>query len=86
LEVLRADRADVPPGLAIDAGLCGWTLARAYTCSGDGIVPAACLGGSGTSGEAIADFAEAYANQNERDHAAPQAAVKGRQNRGDHQI
>jgi hypothetical protein len=59
-----------------------WSL----TCCGDGIVPAACLGGSGTSGQAIADFAEAYANQNERDHAARHAAVKGRQNRGDHQI
>ena len=53
-----------------------WTLARAYTRSGDGIVAAAYLGGSGTSGQAIADFAKAYANQNERDHAALQAAVE----------
>jgi hypothetical protein len=66
----------LPSGLAIHAGLCGWTLARAYTHSGDGIALAAYLGGSGTFDQAIADFAEAYADQNERDHPALRAALK----------
>ena len=34
------------------------------------------LGGSGTFDQAIADFAETYADQNERDYSAFQAAVK----------
>ena len=34
------------------------------------------LGGSAKFDEAIADFAETYADQNERDYAALQAAVK----------
>ena len=39
-------------------------------------VLAAYLGGSGAFDQAIADFAETYADQNERDYAALQAAVK----------
>ena len=38
---------------------------------------AACLGGSDKFGQAIADFAETYADQNERGCAALEAAVKG---------
>ena len=34
------------------------------------------LGGSGAFDEAVAGFAETYADQNERDYAALQAAVK----------
>ena len=37
---------------------------------------AACLGGSGAFDQAIGDFAETYADQNERDYAEFQAAVK----------
>jgi hypothetical protein len=62
--------------MASYAGLCGWTLARAHARSGDRIALAAYLGGSGKFDQAIADFAEKYADQNERDHAALQAAVK----------
>jgi Uncharacterized protein conserved in bacteria (DUF2252) len=58
------------------ARLCGWTLARAHARSGDRIALAAYLGGSATFDEAIADFAEAYADQTERDYAALQAAVR----------
>jgi hypothetical protein len=36
---------------------------------------AAYLGGSAKFDNAIADFAETYADQNERDHAALQASV-----------
>ena len=66
----------LPPGLTAYAQLCGWTLARAHARSGDRIALAAYLGGSDKFDQAIADFAERYADQNERDYAALQAAVK----------
>jgi uncharacterized protein DUF2252 len=66
----------LPPRLRVYARLCGWTLARAHARSGDRIALAAYLGGSGTFDQAIAAFAETYADQNERDYAALQAAVK----------
>ena len=62
--------------MAVYAGLCGWTLARAHARSGDRIALAAYLGGSAAFDQAIADFAETYADQNERDYAALQRAVK----------
>ena len=66
----------LPAGMGIYAGLCGWTLARAHARSGDRIALAAYLGSSGKFDQAIADFAETYADQNELDYAALQAAVK----------
>jgi uncharacterized protein (DUF2252 family) len=68
--------AMIPSGMTVYARLCGWALARAHARSGDRIALAAYLGGSGTFDQAIADFAETYADQNERDYAALQAAVK----------
>ena len=64
-----------PSSMASYARLCGWTLARAHARSGDRIALAAYLGGSGKFDQAIAGFAEKYADQNERDYAALQAAV-----------
>ena len=55
--------------------LCGWTLARAHARTGDRIAIAAYLGGSDTFDQAIAEFAETYADQTERDHAALADAV-----------
>ncbi len=49
---------------------------RTHARSGDRIALAAYLGGSGKFDEAIADFAEAYADQNERDYAALRDAAK----------
>ena len=66
----------LPEGMAMYARLCGWTLARAHARSGDRVALAAYLGGSDQFDQAIADFAETYADQNERDYAALQAAVK----------
>jgi uncharacterized protein (DUF2252 family) len=66
----------IPAGMTLYARLCGWTLARAHARSGDRIALAAYLGGSGKFDQAIADFAETYADQNELDYAALQAAVK----------
>jgi uncharacterized protein (DUF2252 family) len=55
--------------------LCSWTLARAHARTGDRIAIAAYLGGSEEFDQAVADFGEAYADQTERDHAAPAGAV-----------
>jgi Uncharacterized protein conserved in bacteria (DUF2252) len=65
-----------PDELVIYAGLCGWTLARAHARSGDRVQIAAYLGKSERFDRAIAEFAQAYADQTERDHAALCAAVK----------
>jgi uncharacterized protein (DUF2252 family) len=55
--------------------MCGWTLARAHARTGDRIAIAAYLGRSDTFDQATADFAETYADQTERDHAALADAV-----------
>ncbi|WP_026556246.1 DUF2252 domain-containing protein [Arthrobacter sp. 35W] len=65
-----------PPGMTFYAGVCGWTLARAHARSGDPIAIAAYLGKSGKFDESISDFAERYADQNERDYEAFAAAVR----------
>jgi NAD(P)H-dependent flavin oxidoreductase YrpB (nitropropane dioxygenase family) len=66
----------IPSGMAVYAQICGWALARAHARSGDRIALAAYLGRTGKFDQAIADFAEKYADQNERDYAALQTAVK----------
>ena len=65
----------VPRGMRGYGELCGWTLARAHARSGDRIAIAAYLGGSDTFDQAIAQFAAAYADQNEKDHQALVAAA-----------
>lgn len=52
------------------AGYCGWALARAHARTGDSVGIAGYIGTSERFGEVIADWAEAYADQTERDHAA----------------
>jgi len=59
-----------PNDMATYGQLCGWTLARAHARSGDRIAIAAYLGGGDVFDRAMADFAESYADQNERDYAA----------------
>ncbi|MEU9432417.1 DUF2252 family protein [Streptomyces sp. NPDC048252] len=56
--------------------LCGATLARAHARSGDRIAIAAHLGGGDSFDRALATFAEAYADQSERDHQALVDAVR----------
>jgi uncharacterized protein (DUF2252 family) len=65
----------VPRGLKVYAELCGWTLARAHARSGDRIAIAAYLGSGRRFDEAIIQFADAYADVNERDHRALVAAI-----------
>jgi uncharacterized protein (DUF2252 family) len=62
--------------LELYGGLCGSTLARAHARSGDRVAIAAYLGGSGRFDDAIGEFAEVYADQNERDHRALVDAVE----------
>jgi uncharacterized protein (DUF2252 family) len=71
--------AMVPDGMRLYGEMCGWTLARAHARSGDRIAIAAYLGGSDVFDRAIADFATAYADHNERDYQAlADAATTGR--------
>ncbi len=66
----------IPAGLRMYGALCGWTLARAHARSGDRIAIAAYLGGSDVFDKAIAQFAVAYADQNEHDHQGLVDAVR----------
>jgi len=68
--------AMVPEGMRAYAGLCAWTLARAHARTGDRIAIAAYLGGSEKFDRAVAEFATAYADLTEWDHAALQSAVE----------
>ena len=69
----------IPRGMTAYAEACGWTLARAHARSGDAVAIASYLGGGDTFDQALASFAELYADQNERDYAAlVHAAETGR--------
>jgi uncharacterized protein (DUF2252 family) len=65
----------VPAGLQAYGEVCGWTLARAHARSGDRIAIAAYLGASDVFDRAVAQFAVAYADQNERDYRSLAAAA-----------
>jgi len=63
-----ADIERMPPReLTIYASLCGEALARAHARSGDRVGIAAYLGSGEAFDKALARFAEAYADQNEKD-------------------
>jgi uncharacterized protein (DUF2252 family) len=70
LEVMR------PEGLLMYAEVCGWALARAHARSGDRVQLASYLGQSSKFDGAMADFAEKYADQNERDYEALMKAIR----------
>lgn len=65
-----------PMSLRFYAQICGWTLARAHARSGDPVAMATYLGKGRRFCEAIVDFAERYADQNERDYEAFAKAVR----------
>jgi uncharacterized protein (DUF2252 family) len=65
-----------PRGLEIYGRVCGWTLARAHARSGDRIAIAAYLGKGERFDQAIAEFSERYADQNELDYAALAGAAR----------
>jgi len=71
--------AILPKGLELYGEVCGFLLAHAHARSGDRIALASYLGKGDTFDRALHEFAVAYADQNERDHAAlRQAADEGR--------
>ena len=55
-------------GLASTSRLCAWSLAHAHARTGDGIAIAAYLGDGDAFDDALWDFAQAYADQNEADY------------------
>ncbi len=65
-----------PRGLQLYAQACGWTLARAHARSGDRVAIASYLGKADVFDRALADFARAYADLNERDYEALVAAAR----------
>jgi len=73
VDTMNASRA------RIYARLCGETLARGHARSGDRVAIASYLGHSDRFDHAIAQFASAYADQNDRDYAAfAEAVASGR--------
>jgi uncharacterized protein (DUF2252 family) len=68
--------AMVPLALNFYAGMCGWTLARAHARSGDPVAIAEYLGAGDAFDNAITDFSERYADQNEQDHQAFVTAIR----------
>jgi uncharacterized protein (DUF2252 family) len=62
--------------LAEYAEYCGWALARCHARSGKSGVLSGYMGKRDEFDEAVADFSEAYADQNEADHAALLNAVR----------
>jgi uncharacterized protein (DUF2252 family) len=65
-----------PKTLAVFGRLCGASLARAHARSSDPIAISSYLGGGGRFTQAMIEFAEAYADQNEHDHQALAEAVR----------
>jgi len=65
-----------PLALSFYAGQCGWTLARAHARSGDPVALAAYLGKRDRFDQAIADFSELYADQNQQDYEAFVEAIR----------
>jgi uncharacterized protein (DUF2252 family) len=59
-----------PTGLMPYASLCGMALAHAHARGGDATAIATYLGSSDRADRSFAEYAEAYADQNERDFAA----------------
>ena len=68
--------AILPRGLELYAQVCGWTLARAHARSGDRVAIGAYLGKGDVFDRAVAEFAKAYADLNDRDYALLVEAVR----------
>jgi uncharacterized protein (DUF2252 family) len=64
-----------PDGLVFYAGLCGWTLARAHARSGQPAAIAEYLGQKTGFDDAITDFSQRYADQNDQDYQAFTTAI-----------
>jgi uncharacterized protein (DUF2252 family) len=69
----------IPDGFIEYCRFCGWALARAHARSGDPAQISGYLGRSDVFDRALASFAETYADQTERDHAALVAVIQADQ-------
>jgi uncharacterized protein (DUF2252 family) len=65
-----------PENLRLYGEVCAWTLARAHARSGDRISIAAYLGEDEQFAQAMASFADSYADVNARDHSRFVEAVR----------
>ena len=65
-----------PDVLRVFGEMCGWTLARGHARSGDRVAIDAYLGTGAAFDDAVADFAAAYAAQNQKDYDAVAEAVR----------
>ncbi|MGV9452571.1 DUF2252 domain-containing protein [Streptomyces sp. NPDC003635] len=73
--IARPETMD-PPLMNLFAQVCGASLARAHARSGDPVAISSYLGGSDRFDRALTDFAQRYADRNERDFEALAAAVR----------
>jgi uncharacterized protein (DUF2252 family) len=76
----------VPRGLVLFAQAVGWTLARGHARSGDRVAVAEYLGKGDKFDRALASFASAYAEVNDRDYEALAAAAAGGRITAEHGI
>jgi len=58
--------------------ICGWTLARAHARTGDAARIGGYMGKNSAFDDAIGEFAVAYADQTEQDHAELVKAIRAR--------
>jgi hypothetical protein len=63
--------------------MCGWTLARAHARTGDAAKIGGYLGKNEAFDEAVAKFAQEYANQTEKDYDMLVRAIKAGQIRAE---
>ena len=84
---ISADVAVMSPGeMMVYGKMCSWTLARAHARSGNRIAISAYLGKIDAFDIALAEFAVAYADQNDRDYQALVEAVKNNRVKADPDI
>ncbi|MEV6596264.1 DUF2252 domain-containing protein [Actinoplanes sp. NPDC051346] len=65
-----------PEAMRVYGAICGWTLARAHARTGDRIALAGYLGDDAAFDRALVEFAESYADRNERDYEGLVAAAR----------
>ena len=67
-----------PAAMSVYGRICGWTLSRAHARSGDRVAIASYLGNGAAFDQAIAEFSESYADQNEKDYEMLVQAVESK--------
>jgi hypothetical protein len=73
------------PEMNLYASWCGRALALSHARSGSSAMLSGYMGKSDTFDQALASFAVAYANQNEKDHAALKRAIRAGKVKASHE-